>query len=115
MQKVITWLILVFSFFMFCYQAQIAINKYLNPPVIDSTEILNFEDSEPPLITVCPSNRIDEAKVTEFGYFSSTRMFMGIIDSGKSKGMIGWGTQLNLTFDQMIAEVMERMGRGFSD
>ena len=48
--RVSRWMILAFSFLMFLYQSQVAIHKLVDPPVVDSTEILNVIDMEPPLM-----------------------------------------------------------------
>ena len=75
--KAINWLILVFSFIMFFYQVQIAVNQLRNPPIIDSTEILNIADVDPPLITVCPLNQFNKTKMKEFGYRNLNSVLSG--------------------------------------
>ena len=101
--KAINWLILVFSFIMFCYQVQIAVNNLRNPPVVDSTETLNISDVDPPLITVCPLNQFNKTKMKEFGYGNLNSVLIGY--SYKNK-QIGWGAQYNLTFEEFIDKML---------
>jgi hypothetical protein len=86
---------------MFCYQTQVAINKWNNPPVVDTTEIHNFADIDPPLITICSRDQWSESKVKEFGYDSPYYMLNGF---DRLNNVTGWGAQNNMTFDEMITE-----------
>ena len=72
-------LFLVFSLFMFVWQAKVAIDKLVNPPVVDSTERLNMTDIEPLLITICPHGQWSYTKLKEFGYEDNFNLFMGLM------------------------------------
>ena len=99
--RVSRWIILAFSFFMFLYQSQVAIQKLVDPPVVDSTEILNVIDTEPPLMTICPLNQFNQTRISELGYENYFHLLTGY-DS--EKGIISWGTQHNLSFEELINE-----------
>ena len=100
--KALKWLILAFSLIMFFYQAQIAVNKYQNPPVVDSTDLINIEDIEPPVITICPIDQFKSRKFKEMGYFSYNSFLLGL-DS--KNNVTAWGAQYNMTFEEMIEEI----------
>ena len=100
--KAIKWLILLISFIMFYIQAQIAVNSLRNPPIVDSTETLNIADVDPPLITFCPLNQFNETKLREFGYYENSGILMGYHNDEQ----FAWGAQYNLTFDELIDEVL---------
>ena len=99
--RALKWLILAFSLIMFFYQMQIAVNKFLTPPVVDSTDLLNIADIEPPLITVCPLNQLGTANLMKMGYRISTELLLGL---QSNNNMTAWGAQHNMTFDEMIEE-----------
>ena len=101
--KAIKWFILIFSFIMFFYQAQIAVNNLTDPPIVDSTETFNIADVDTPLITVCPLNQFNMTKIKEFGYSNLESVLIGY--SYKNK-QIGWGVQFNLTFDEFIDKML---------
>ena len=99
--RVSRWMILAFSFFMFCHQSQVALNKLVDPPVVDSTEIRNVVDTEPPLMTICPLNQFNQTRISELGYKNYFHLLTGY-DS--EKGIISWGAQHNLSFEELINE-----------
>ena len=103
MTKAVKRLILLLSFIMFFYQAQIAVNNLRNPPVVDTTETLNIGDVDPPLITICPLNQFNQAKIKEFGYNNLDSVLIGY--SYKNQ-QIGWGAQYNLTFEEFIDKML---------
>ena len=95
-------LILVISSTMFIYQASIAIEKLLNPPVIDSTQRFSISNIETPLITICPLNQYNYSKLQQFGYEDEIHFILGL---GPNNLFIGWGKQHNLSFEQLFQHV----------
>ena len=75
----------------------------MDPPIVDSTETLNIEDVDPPLITVCPLNQFNMTKMNEFGYNNLESVLIGY--SYKNK-QIGWGAQYNLIFEEFIDKML---------
>ena len=100
--KFIKFLILGVSSFMFTYQTLVAIQKLMNPPVVDSTERLNIKDIDTPLITICPLNQWNTSKVKEFGYEDEFYLLMGFANGST---FIGWGAQQNLSFEELFQKV----------
>ena len=76
--NVIELLVLAFSLCMFCYQTQIAIKKWIYPPIVDSTDVYNIADAELPVITICAKNQFDQHSMRDFGYTSTTSLLGGI-------------------------------------
>ena len=101
--KAFRMLILVFSFLMFIWQASVALSNLMDPPVVDSTERLNFDKIDSQLLTICPLNQFNLTKLQQFGYPPSQyEFFMGF---DNSFNFIGWGAHLNLTYVQMVEEL----------
>ena len=100
--KALKWIILAFSLIMFFYQAQISVNKYRNPPVVDTTDLLNIADIESPLITICPIGQLNPFRLKKMGYDYSESLLLGL-DS--KNNVTAWGAQYNMTFDGMIEEI----------
>ena len=42
---------------MFLYQLNFAINKLMDPPIVETTDTLKLNRIEPPMMTVCPVNQ----------------------------------------------------------
>ena len=42
---------------MFLYQFNFAINKLMDPPIVETTDTLKVNRIEPPMMTVCPVNQ----------------------------------------------------------
>ena len=97
--RIIKWMVFAISFYMFLYQGNIAINKLMNPTVLDNTERLNITDIQQPLITVCPQK--------QFVYDGG--MYPGYLFRGykKFEGSLGWGAQKNMTFEQLKEELYD--------
>ena len=95
-------LILVISSTMFIYQASIAIEKLLNPPVIDSTQRFSISNIETPLITICPLNQYNYTKLQQFGYEDEIHFILGL---GPNNLFVGWGKQHNLSFEELFQHV----------
>ena len=90
-------LTLFFSLVMFCYQMQIAVDKLLNPSLVDSTKNIKITDIDPPLITFCPH---DQWNYTQEEYSYMPDLLKGSYGGFWSEN-IGWGAQLNMSFKQM--------------
>ena len=100
--KSIKFLILGFSSFMFTYQTLVAIQKLMDPPVVDSTQRLKIKDIDNLLITVCPLNQWNTSKVMEFGYEDELYLLMGFSNEST---FVGWGAQHNLSFEELFQKV----------
>ena len=96
-KKIIKWMVFAFSFFMFCYQAQIAIYKLYNPTVVDITERKKITDIVQPLITVCPQQQLDDSEMSE--YDLKYQLMNGSYND--TEGSLGWGAQVDMTFEQL--------------
>ena len=75
--KVLQCLILNFSTCMFFYQLEVSLRNLYDPPIIRSTEKLKLNQIEPPMITICPLNQINETKLKEIGYPSYFDLLVG--------------------------------------
>ena len=100
-------ILLAISSIMFCYQAMVAVNNYLNPPVVDSTESFTIADIEPPLITICPIRQIDftewePSKAILMGYDNYNDFLMG---KDTLNNITAWGAQYNMTFEELNDEI----------
>ena len=89
-------LILAISSVVFIYQVSEAIQKLMDPPVVDSTERLKIADIEPLLITICPLNQWNKTKLRQYGYLGEDHLLLR---------NLSWGAQLNLTFDELVGKV----------
>ena len=105
LEKVFKGFILAVSFTMFFYQAKIAVEKMIDPPVIDSTVILNIEDIQPPLITICPLNQWNETKLRKIGYYNKNYFLSGTYDY--DHGLISWAPKPNMTYEQQIGDLLK--------
>ena len=104
--KVIKPSILVFSILMFIYQAQIAVTKLQNPPVVDSTNVDSIEEKQLPLITICAEEQWIWDKIGE--QYSTNRGFKDLlIGNLTNTNQTAWGAQLNMTFDEMIEQMQK--------
>ena len=101
--KVLKWLILAFSICMFCYQAQIAIKKLLDSPVVDSTDMYNIADTQLPLITICARNQWNKTRLQDFGYLDKMGFLGGYDDYNK---VFSWGAQHNYSFNEILEEFL---------
>ena len=105
--KAFRMLILVFSIFMFIWQVSVAITNLMDPPVVDSTERLNIDDIDLPLITICPLEQWREQKLRFWNYSSELDLYEGFdstmdLVNGYQKKFVGWGAQHNLTTEEYI-------------
>ena len=100
--KSVKLFILAFSSLMFTNQTLVAIQKLMNPPVVDSTERLNIKDIDTLLITICPLNQWNITKLNQFGYKDEYYLLLGFEDEYK---FVGWGAQHNLSFEQLFQKV----------
>ena len=97
-------IILAFSSIMFFYQAQIAVNKFLNPPVVDSTDLLNIADIDPPLITICPKYQIFSKMTSSINQDDLPDLLLG---KGIKNNITDWGVHLNMTFEEWVEEIVD--------
>ena len=95
-------ILLAISSIMFSYQAMVAVNNYLDPPVVDSTETKSITDIEPPLITICPTSQFYPGAGVGFGYDDSNDFLMG---KDTKNNITAWGAQYNLTFEELNEEI----------
>ena len=72
--------ILLFSVFMFSIQMETSLENLMNPPIVVSEKKLTLSEIEPPMITICPSNQIDEEKLKTFGFDSYFDFLVGEIN-----------------------------------
>ena len=101
--KIFKWFILTFSFCMFCYQAQIAIKKLMDPPVVDSTDMHDIENTKLPMITICAKNQWNRTALNNSGY-QDVIEFLGGYDEDNM--VLAWGAQHNISFDELLEKVL---------
>ena len=53
---------------MFLFQMKIALKNLADPPIVMTEERFNLKDIDPPLLTICPQDQIDEDKLRALGY-----------------------------------------------
>ena len=92
--------LLIFSVVMFCYQFKTAIENLISPNLVDSTSIKNVEEINFPLITICPTNQLNKAKLKELEYVDFSNVLYGLQGNNAS-----WGAVKNLTFLQVLEQV----------
>ena len=76
---------------------KISLDNLKDPRIVTTEERFNIKDIDPPLITVCPQNQIDEDKLKSFGY-SSYRAFL--------KGDTAKETNRNVSFWKIFDEIL---------
>ncbi len=59
--------VILISFVMFCVQLRIAITNLIDLPTVVSNSEKNISCYIPPLITVCPTNQTNIARLHELG------------------------------------------------
>ena len=96
------FILLAISFIMFSYQAMVAVNQFLNPPVVDSTETSTITDIEPPLITICPMDQFFTGDGKGLGYDDLNDLLMG---KDSKNNITAWGAQYNMTFGKLNEEI----------
>ena len=94
-------LVLLFSFVMFCIQAENAIMKLIYPPEVDSTSVKNIVDIDLPVITLCHTNQTNETMINEVLFYSNEANLL----SGLTRSKISWGDSHNLTHEQLLDQV----------
>ncbi len=82
--------ILLFSVFMFSFQMETSLENLMNPPIVVSEKKLTLSEIEPPMITICPSNQIDEGKLKTFGFDSYFGFLVGEIKSSYQTNISFW-------------------------
>ena len=76
--QILKFLIFLMSSIMFFIQLKNSLHKLINPVVADTTKTIDRSKIPLPIITICPSFQIKEAKVKELGYESFVDMFHGL-------------------------------------
>jgi hypothetical protein len=97
---------------MFIWQASVAISNLMDPPVVDSTERLNIGDIDMIVITICPLKQWKEDKLRYWRYRIDFNLFQGYehifdIVNGYQKKFVGWGAKRNLTFDELVPNLIK--------
>ena len=95
-------LVLLFSLTVFMYQSMIALHKLFNPPIVETSEVLDINDIELPNIFICHKDLMDWNKITEYGYYSFQEMLLGF-----GNDMFGFGAKNNASFWEMVDDVMK--------
>ena len=95
--------LLIFSVVMFCYQFKTAIENLISPNLVDSTSIKNIEEINLPIITICPRNQLNKAKLKELGYVDFSNVLYGLQGNKAS-----WGAVKNLSFHQVLEQVWNK-------
>ncbi len=62
---------------MFVFQMNISLENLFNPPITVSEKRLQLNEIEPPMITICPLNQVDETKLKSYGFGSYQDFLMG--------------------------------------
>ena len=76
--QILKFKIFLMSSIMFFIQLKNSLHKLINPVVADTTKTIDRSKIPLPIITICPSFQIKEAKVKELGYESFVDMFHGL-------------------------------------
>ncbi len=79
--------VLLASLTMFYFQMKVSFENLANPPIVTTEERLSFEDIDPPLITICPQNQIDETKLKNLGYANFGDLLHGKANSRADKNI----------------------------
>ena len=97
---------------MFCIQLRIAIMNLIDPPLVDNTYEKEITRNDMPLITICPNNQTNVAKLQEIGYKLTDKMMVGEMSkhlcSENSSCITSWGIHMNLTFKDIISIVYDK-------
>jgi hypothetical protein len=96
--KILTSALVTIIFFS---KAVMAVYNLINPYIIDSTKTHSIQDIVPPLITICPHNQLNLAKLAKLGYSSYKSFLLGYHNTG----LTSWGGGNNFTFEQIVGEV----------
>ena len=97
-----------------------AIEKVMNPAVVDTTDYINIQDLDPPLLTLCPVGQIDDMQLRSTGYkyengykgFLLGEMFelstyVIFAEPTKSKRKVSWGAHRNMSFWQVLNRTLD--------
>ena len=83
--RIIKIVVLIASLTMFYLQMKVSIENLTDPPIVTTEQRLSFEDIEPPLITICPQDQIDETKLKSLGYANYDDLLRGRANFGADK------------------------------
>ena len=90
-------LVLLVSFTMFSIQMKGSLKNLINPPIVTTEERLSVEDIDPPLISICPVDQIDEEKLKNLGYKDYDNFLLGNARPG---------TNTNLSFSEILDQAL---------
>ena len=99
--------IFVGSTLMFIYQFHTSLCHLINPALIDTTEMKSRDGISPPLVTICPTNQINDTKLDEMGLptwgegYDQFFFFSGQLAT-ENGTQITWGTHENKTFEEYL-------------
>ena len=89
---------------MFCFQLRTATTNLINPPTVDSTYERNITEEDIPLITICPTNQTNVARLKELKYFKVEYLLEGATSCNETNYCKSWGAHANLTFDELLTQ-----------
>ena len=108
--NILKFSVLVISFAMFCYQLNIATLNLMDPPTVDSTFERNIADYDIPVVTICPINQTNYAKLMELKYYTKENVLRGETSCHDTDFCKSWGAHLNLTFDELKSQIFDSYG-----
>jgi hypothetical protein len=93
----------------FCLQFKQALENLISPQLIDSTQIQDIDKIQHPLITLCPRNQINEARLKDLGYREHIRnLYIGDLNIGKNQTeslIISWDSLDNISFPNVLKQI----------
>ena len=105
--KFLNIVVVIASTAMFLFQVIIAIGKLQNPPILDSSEIIDITEIELPVIYICPNASFTKEKTKEHGYDDIYKLLAGISSSEDHTGSqkITFKGKNDTTFWQMMEDM----------
>ena len=94
--------VLFVSIVMFCIQCKTAVNKLINPPIIDIDSFKVIKDIEKPVITVCVTTQHNDSELYHYGYHSLLDLL-----KGNASNKTSWGHHHNISFDDLIEDIFD--------
>ena len=95
--------VILISLVMFGFQMKISLENLFNPPIIVSEKKLSITEIDPPMLTICPLNQVDEEKLKSFGYATYSKFLKGIIKPFHATNISFWKLfEQALTYDPYL-------------
>ncbi len=69
---------------------KISLKNLADPPIVTTEERYNIKNIEPPVITMCPQDQIDEDKIKAFGYRDYRSLLKGNTENGTITNISFW-------------------------